>query len=127
MLDFVMKFTNTLALLRATWKEGQILSPAKATGKDEQGVRQGEEKEHVSYVVKYGLVGIVIIVSLCIFYVCLMFISFLKRSVTTPIGCVPGSTNCSDSITRLFVELIYPNICLGVDKYMQCCCLSLFR
>lgn len=29
LLDFVLKSTNTLALLRATWKEGQILSPAK--------------------------------------------------------------------------------------------------
>lgn len=32
LLDFVLKSTNTLALLRATWKEGQILSPARATG-----------------------------------------------------------------------------------------------
>lgn len=35
-LDFVLKSTNTLALLRATWKEGQILSPAKAAGNDEE-------------------------------------------------------------------------------------------
>lgn len=34
LLDFMLKSTNTLALLRATCKEGQILSPAKATGKD---------------------------------------------------------------------------------------------
>lgn len=31
-LGFVLKSTKTLALLRATWREGQILSPAKATG-----------------------------------------------------------------------------------------------
>lgn len=36
MLDFVLKSTKTLALLRAMWKEGHILSPAKATGKEEQ-------------------------------------------------------------------------------------------
>lgn len=36
LLDFVLKSTNTLALLRATWKEGQILSPAKATREDAQ-------------------------------------------------------------------------------------------
>lgn len=30
MLDFMLKSTKTLALLSAMWKEGQILSPAKA-------------------------------------------------------------------------------------------------
>lgn len=33
LLDFMLKSTNTLLLLRAECKEGQILSPAKATGK----------------------------------------------------------------------------------------------
>lgn len=32
-LESVLYSTNTLALLRASWKEGHILSPAKATGK----------------------------------------------------------------------------------------------
>lgn len=32
-LESVLYSTNTLALLSASWKEGHILSPAKATGK----------------------------------------------------------------------------------------------
>lgn len=34
LLLLVVKSTNTLALLRATWKEGQILRPAKAAGQN---------------------------------------------------------------------------------------------
>lgn len=30
LFDFALKSTNTLPLLRASWKEGQMLSPAKA-------------------------------------------------------------------------------------------------
>lgn len=32
--DGGLKSTNTLALLRATWKEGQILSPERAAGNE---------------------------------------------------------------------------------------------
>lgn len=34
LLDFKLNSTNTLLLLRAACKEGQILSPAKAIGKE---------------------------------------------------------------------------------------------
>ncbi|TNN79004.1 hypothetical protein EYF80_010683 [Liparis tanakae] len=46
--DFVLKSTNTLALLRATWREGQILSPAKASQERMKRSHMRQRQRHVS-------------------------------------------------------------------------------
>lgn len=44
-LQSVLKSTNTLPLLRATWREGQSWSPAIATGEIKRRERMGRKRE----------------------------------------------------------------------------------